>query len=86
MTQSVSHRGDPALTPLYRSLNDDMDLHDLDCKVEATHHSASQELATKAQQWDKQLRSKSAIALCHSGCRVHAGAGDTRGNRETVGL
>ncbi|XP_065708396.1 fas-binding factor 1 isoform X2 [Patagioenas fasciata] len=47
VTSAISHT---------RSLNGDMDLHDLDCKVEATHHSASQELATKAQQWDKQLR------------------------------
>ncbi|XP_021144219.2 fas-binding factor 1 isoform X3 [Columba livia] len=47
VTSAISH---------IRSLNGDMDLHDLDCKVEATHHSASQELATKAQQWDKQLR------------------------------
>ncbi|KAK2528546.1 hypothetical protein Q9233_007517 [Columba guinea] len=47
VTSAISHT---------RSLSGDMDLHDLDCKVEATHHSASQELAMKAQQWDKQLR------------------------------
>lgn len=67
----VSHRGEAPLAPLHRSLNGvieqmekfSSDLHDLSHKVEATHHTTSQELAMGAQQRDKQLKGTSAIPL-----------------------
>lgn len=70
--QSMSHRGDFPLAPLRRSLNGvieqmekfSSDLHDLSHKVEATHHTTSQELAMGARQRDKQLKGMSAIPLC----------------------
>lgn len=82
----MSQRGDPPLAPLCRSLNGvieqmekfSSDLHDLSHKVEATHHTTSQELAMGARQRDKQLKGMSAIPLRQNGCGVPTGVGDTQ--------
>ena len=82
----MNHRGGPPLAPLHRSLNGiieqmekfSSDLHDLSHKVEARHHTTSQELAMGARQQDKQLKGMSAIPLHRDGCGVPAGAGDTQ--------
>lgn len=82
----MSYRGDLPLSPLRRSLNGvieqmekfSSDLHDLSHKVEATHHTTSQELAMGARQRDKQLKGTSAIPLRRNGSGVPARAGDTQ--------
>lgn len=67
----MSHRGDPPLAPLHRSLNGVIEqmekfssnMHELAQKIEATHRTASQELVAEAQQRDKCLKGTPAIPL-----------------------
>lgn len=83
---SVSYKGDPPLAACYRSLNGAVeqiekfssDLHNLFHKIEAMHHSTSQELATEARQRDKQLKGMAAVPLWQKGCGVAIRAGDTQ--------
>lgn len=65
------HEAHPTGAPLRRSLNGvieqmekfSSDLHNLSHKVEATHHTTSQELAMGARQRDEQLRGTAALLL-----------------------